>query len=66
MFKVDSSYVKFSVKNVDLKNYIIKKDNYGNIRMMTKRGEKVYGFYGKISPKKEIDEINISINGKKI
>lgn len=64
-FKGDSSYVKFSIKNVDLKNYFIKKDNYGNIRIITKRGEKVYGFHGKTYPKKEIDEINISIDGEK-
>lgn len=64
-FKDDSVYIKFSIKNVDMKKYSTKKDNDGNLEIKTKKGEKVYGFYGKTYPKTEIDEISMSINGEK-
>lgn len=64
-FKDDSTYINFSIKSVDMKNYSTKKDSYGSVSIITKRGEEVYGFNGKTYPKKEINEINISINGEK-
>ena len=63
LFKEDSIYVKFSVKNVNTKDYVIKKNKYGEDII---NNEKTYGLLGDgTPPKKEIDNICISINGKK-
>ena len=65
LFGNETSSVKFSIRNVNTKDYKIGKDKYGNNKIITtEKNRKVYGFLGdRQFPKKEIDNIQISING---
>ena len=64
LFGNETSSVKFSIRNVNTKDYKIRKDKYGNNKIITtEKNRKVYGFLGdRQFPKKEIDNIQISIN----
>lgn len=64
LFENETSSVKFSIKNVNTKDYKIGKDKYGNNKIITtEKDKKVYGFFrDRQFPKKEIDNIQISIN----